>query len=175
MPNRLHKTLSENGVTLQKCHNTAALFCKPSNRIFKQWRISSVFHISSTLLQNMEFSMILSEQENVLGLLYCHQSLNSNTTNTNCENSVFAVLRCCIRAFRGGNTFSNTSTQTHRSFLYASQLRITQPLLSVKRTEHYRRIVLNNGQNPQLAAVKQTDISCQLLFGQSKPAQEKLF
>lgn len=47
-----------------------------------------------TLLQNMEFSMILSEEENVLGPLYCHQSLKCNTTNINCENSIFAILRC---------------------------------------------------------------------------------
>lgn len=62
--------------------------------------------------------MILSEQENVLGLLYCHQSLNSNTTNTNCENSVFAVVGCCIRVFRGGKTFSQTPAHKHTDPFY---------------------------------------------------------
>lgn len=52
----------------------------------------------------MEFSTILSEEENVLGLLYCHQSLKCNTTNINCANSISAILRCWITVFRGRNT-----------------------------------------------------------------------
>lgn len=58
--------------------------------------------------------------------------------------------------------FTSTSTQTFKSSPYASQLAITQSLLPVKPVEHYSRIVLNNGQTPQLATVKQqADISCQ--------------
>lgn len=80
----------------------------------------------------MEFSTILSEHENVLGLLYCHQSLKCNTTNINLYkyNSISAILRCWITVFRGRNRFSEAPAHKHVSPFCVSHSDILHSLRS---------------------------------------------
>lgn len=60
-----------------------------------------------------------TEQEKVLGLLYCHQSLKGNTTNINCENSGFCYVRLLNQSVqRKKHTFSQAPARKHAGPLH---------------------------------------------------------